>query len=104
MAWCLQLYLYLLYKVATRQNEMLIELGMWTLTVSQRKKSQSITWIVGCLRCCSRSQGQGGTGMGFGMPLIPQRMQQAIGQAAAQAAAQTAVNELKGAFRTSSKH
>jgi len=42
--------------------------------------------------------------MGIGMPLIPQRMQQAIGQAAAQAAAQAAVSELKGAFRTSSKH
>ncbi|XP_033609826.1 dynamin [Cryptotermes secundus] len=52
----------------------------------------------------SRSQGQGGMGMGIGMPLIPQRMQQAIGQAAAQAAAQAAVNELKGSFRTSSKH
>jgi hypothetical protein len=38
------------------------------------------------------------------MPLIPQRMQQAIGQAAAQAAAQAAVSELKGAFRTSTKH
>jgi len=69
-------------------------------------RSQSVTWIVGCLRCCSRSQGQGGMGMGMGtgMPLIPQRMQQAIGQAAAQAAAQAAVSELKGAFRTSSKH
>jgi hypothetical protein len=43
-------------------------------------------------------------GMGIGMPLIPQRMQQAIGQAAAQAAAQAAVSELKDAFRTSSKH
>jgi hypothetical protein len=43
-------------------------------------------------------------GMGIGMPLIPQRMQQAIGQAAAQAAAQAAVSELKGTFRSSSKH
>lgn len=43
-------------------------------------------------------------GMGIGMPPIPQRMQQAIGQAAAQAATQAAVNELKSAFRTSSKH
>ena len=82
----------------------MIELGMWTLNVSQRKRSQSVTWIVGCLRCCSRSQSQGGMGMGIGMPLMPQRMQQAIGQAAAQAAAQAAVSELKDAFRTSSKH
>ncbi|XP_069695356.1 dynamin isoform X5 [Periplaneta americana] len=52
----------------------------------------------------SRAQGQGLMGMGIGMPPIPQRMQQAIGQAAAQAATQAAVNELKSAFRTSSKH
>lgn len=72
--------------------------------MSQKKRNQSITWIVDCLRCCSRSQGQGGMGMGIGMPFIPQRAQQAIGQAAAQAAAQAAVSELKGAFRTSTKH
>lgn len=77
---------------------------MWTFTVSQRNLRQSVTWIIDCLRSCSRPQGQGGMGMGIGMPLIPQRMQQAIGQAAAQAAAQAAVNELKGSFRTSSKH
>ena len=53
---------------------------------------------------CSRAQGQGIMGMGIGMPQIPQRMQQAIGQAAAQAAAQAAVSELKGAFRSASKH
>jgi len=90
--------------MTSRQYGVLIELGMWILNVRERMRSQSVTWIVGCLRCCSRSQGQGGMGMGIGMPLIPQRMQQAIGQAAAQAAAQAAVNELKGAFRTSSKH
>jgi len=90
--------------MTSRQYGILIEFGMWILNVRERMRSQSVTWIVGCLRCCSRPQGQGGMGMGIGMPLIPQRTQQAIGQAAAQAAAQAAVSELKGAFRTSSKH